>query len=212
MSAGWAGILATRKALREFRIVNDVATTRFLVQPAGSATAADWLEQVYDELRKLAAVRLAREWPGQSLQATALVHEAFIRITDGHAGQMWPSRAYFFAAAAEAIRRILVEKSRHKASQRAGGKLKRVDFARVEPLCAAQPQIDLHGLDEALEKLAETDRRAATTVNLRYFAGLTIAETAAALGVSVATVENDWAYARSWLRMRMGDIAGSSGA
>jgi RNA polymerase sigma factor (TIGR02999 family) len=157
---------------------------------------------VYDELRRLAARKMARESPGQTLEATALVHEAYLRLVDTEQLPQWNSREHFFAAAAEAMRRILVDRARHKRSQKAGGGRQHEDLAEVE-LTVAGPDLDLLALNEALEKLERHDPRKAELVKLRFFAGLTIAEAAGALGVSTSTAENDWAYARCWLRLEM---------
>jgi RNA polymerase sigma factor (TIGR02999 family) len=166
------------------------------------------LPLVYDELRKLAASHLAHEKPGQTLQATALVHEAYIRLVDVETTQHWNSRGHFFAAAAEAMRRILVENARHKHSQKAGGNRFRVSLSDVEP--ATPPtDLDLLALDEALEKLEQKDPRKAQLVKLRFFAGLTIEQAARVLDVSASTADNDWAYARAWLRL---EIEGTTGA
>jgi len=164
--------------------------------------AEQLLPLVYDELRKLAAVRLAREKPGQTLQATALVHEAYVRMVDVDQDQHWNSRGHFFAAAAEAMRRILIEQARRKASAKAGGKLQRVDLSEIEPALPAS-QFDLLVLNDALEQLEKTDPRAAAVVKLRFFAGLTTPEAATTLGVSLATAENDWAYAKCYLRLQL---------
>lgn len=170
---------------------------------SGDSTATEQLlPLVYDELRKLAAQRLTQEKPGQTLQATALVHEAFLRLVDGSRAQHWNSRGHFFGAAAEAMRRILVDQARHKKSQRRGGNYQRIDLAAVEPAVSAS-QLDVLALDEALKKLASQDGRAAELVKLRFFVGLTVPEAANILGVSVATAENDWAYARSWLKLQL---------
>jgi len=171
----------------------------------GDPSAADQLlPLVYDELRRLAAERLAHEKPGQTLQPTALVHEAYLRLVDVDQAQHWNSRGHFFAAAAEAMRRILIEQARHKASSKAGGKLRRIDLSEVEPAIHG-PQLDLLALNEALEQLERTDPRAAAVVKLRFFAGLTTPQAAAALGISLATAENDWAYAKCCLRLQLSD-------
>jgi len=164
------------------------------------------LPLVYDELRKLAAQKLAQEKPGQTLQATALVHEAYLRLV-GNEGLHWNSRGHFFAAAAEAIRRILIEQARHKASAKAGGKLQRMDLSAIEP-AIPQPNLDLLALNDALEQLEKTDPRAAAVVRLRFFAGLTTHEAAGVLGVSLATAENDWAYAKCHLRLQLSESDG----
>jgi RNA polymerase sigma factor (TIGR02999 family) len=166
--------------------------------------AAELLPLVYDELRKLAAVRLAEERPGQTLQATALVHEAYLRLVGRDAHAHWNGRGHFFAAAAEAMRRILVDAARHKRSQKAGGKLRRVELADADPAVPGV-DIDLIALDEALAKLERKDPRKAQLVKLRFFAGLTVGQAALALGISPSTADEDWAYARSWLRLEIGD-------
>lgn len=171
----------------------------------GDARAAEQLlPLVYDELRQLAASRLAREKPGQTLQATALVHEAYLRLVDGGNGRRWASRGHFFAAAAEAMRRILVESARRKQSLKHGGGRERVG---LEPIEIAAPEIpdDLLALDEALTQLAATDPQAAELVKLRYFAGFTIKEAAEVLGVSPRTADLIWAYARAWLLQKLRD-------
>jgi RNA polymerase sigma factor (TIGR02999 family) len=171
--------------------------------------AEQLLPLVYDELRKLAAQRLAQERPGQTLQATALVHEAYLRLVDVEQAQHWDGRGHFFAAAAEAMRRILVERARHKNSRKAGGGRRRVDLNEIE-LSLDEPDLELLALDDALRELERKDPRKAEVVKLRFFAGLTTAQAALALGVSTSTAENDWAYARSWLRLRMGEPDGDS--
>ncbi len=180
--------------------------TRILSQiESGDPSAGEkLLPLVYDELRKLAAARLAHEKPGQTLQATALVHEAYLRLVGGGQEQSWNSRGHFFGAAAEAMRRILIGQARRKASLKAGGERQRVDLSDAEPKIQG-PQLDLLALDAALEQLAARDSRAAEVVKLRFFAGLTMPQAAEALGVSLATVENDWAYAKSWLRLQISD-------
>lgn len=162
------------------------------------------LPVVYEELRLLAAQKLSREPPGQTLQATALVHEAYLRLV-GDEPQSWNSRGHFFAAAAEAMRRILVENARRKRSRRGGGDKKRVDLAGPGPADRAAPDADsLIALDEALEQLARMDETRAEVVKLRYFAGLTIEQTASSLGISPATAKRLWTYARAWLIREMG--------
>jgi RNA polymerase sigma factor (TIGR02999 family) len=179
--------------------------TRLLEAAAAgdSRAAADLLPLVYDELRKLAAARLAAEPAGHTLQPTALVHEAYLRLAGGEHPQDWSGRGHFFAAAAEAMRRILVESARHKQSLKAGGGRRRLDLADVEPAVAG-PDIDLIALDEALVALEQKDRRKAELVKLRFFAGLTVPQAAKALGIAPSTADEDWAYARSWLRFEMG--------
>ena len=168
----------------------------------GDPQAADQLlPLVYDELRMLAAQKLAQEKPGQTLQATALVHEAYLRLV-GSQDPGWNSRGHFFAAAAEAMRRILVENARRKTSRKAGGEHRRVELAEIEPAVEG-PRLDLLALDEALAQLEAKDKRKADLVKLRYFVGLTNEQAAQALGISPSTADNDWAYARSWLRLAM---------
>jgi RNA polymerase sigma factor (TIGR02999 family) len=173
---------------------------------AGDPSAAEQLfPLVYDELRKLAAAKLAQEKPGQTLQATALVHEAYLRLVGSAPEPHWNSRGHFFAAAAEAMRRILIERARHRASEKAGGNLKRVELAAGMEPAAPGPRLDLLALDEALTQLEKADPRAAKVVKLRFFAGLTMPQAAGALGISLATAENDWAYAKCCLRLQLGD-------
>ena len=157
------------------------------------------LPLVYDELRRLAAQRLAREIPGHTLQPTALVHEAYVRLVGGDEAEDWSGRGHFFAAAAEAMRRILVESARRRKSQKRGGDAQRVDLDD-DLLAAAEPREDLLALDEALDKLATTNKPAADLVQLRYFGGLTLPEAAEALGMAPRTAGRLWAYARAWLR------------
>lgn len=173
----------------------------------GDRYASDQLlPLVYDELRHMAASKMSRENPGQTLDATALVHEAYLRMVDTEKVQNWNSRGHFFAAAAESMRRILVERARHKHSVKAGGQLHRQDLASAD-IVAACPDGELLALNDALEQLESHDKRKADVVKMRYFAGLTIEETAQMLGISVSTANNDWAYARSWLRL---EISGGS--
>ena len=160
------------------------------------------LPLVYDELRKLAAQKLAREKPGQTLQATALVHEAYLRLVDVEKAQHWSSRGHFFAAAAEAMRRILVENARRKKRARHGGGLQRVEV-ELANLRTRMPPDDLLALDEALEQLGQEDPKKAQLVTLRYFAGMTIEEAAEALGISRVTAHRYWTYARAWLHRRI---------
>jgi RNA polymerase sigma factor (TIGR02999 family) len=182
--------------------MNDVTQILSRIESGDPTASEQLLPVVYDELRKLAAVRMAQEKPGQTFQATALVHEAYLRLVDGQTTPHWNSRGHFFAAAAEAMRRILVDQARHKRSKRRGGNHKRVELSAVEPAAEGSP-VDMLALDEALEQLAVRDPRAAELVKLRFFAGLTMVEAASALAVSVATVENDWAYAKSWLKLQL---------
>ena len=169
----------------------------------GDPTAAtQLLPLVYDELRKLAAARMAAEQPGQTLQATALVHEAYLRLVGGQSPQHWNGRGHFFAAAAEAMRRILVEEARQKRTVKRGGGLQRIDLAD-DQLAAPGRGVDLVALDEALDKLARQDARKAELVKLRYFAGLTLRQAADVLGIAESTADADWAYVKSWLRLEL---------
>jgi len=164
----------------------------------GDAKAADeLLPLVYEELRRLAAQKMSQEPPGQTLQATALVHEAYIRLVGAEA-QNWNSRGHFFAAAADAMRRILIDNARRKQRLRHGGDRQRIDFDDVD-LAIEEPATDIIALDEALAKLAEEDPVKADLVKLRYFAGLTIEQAAKILEISRATADRYWSYARAWL-------------
>jgi RNA polymerase sigma factor (TIGR02999 family) len=163
--------------------------------------AADLLPLVYDELRKLAAARMAGESPDHTLQPTALVHEAYLRLVDVNKAQQWNSRGHFFAAAAEAMRRILVESVRRKKSRKRGGDRQRLPLDDVQPTVRADEA--LLALDDALSALAVRDPVKAELVKLRYFAGCTFAEAAQVLGISVATAERYWAYARAWLHQEI---------
>jgi RNA polymerase sigma factor (TIGR02999 family) len=165
---------------------------------AGDASATDeLLPLVYGELRRLAAQQLAKERPGQTLQATALVHEAYIRMVGSGQSDKWHGRGQFFAAAAESMRRILVDHARRKQSQKRGGGWQRVELDAVS---APERDRDLLALDDALEKLAAQDPVKAKLVELRYFAGLTGDEAAEVLGISPTTADRHWAYARAWLK------------
>jgi RNA polymerase sigma factor (TIGR02999 family) len=165
----------------------------------GDPSAADrLLPVVYDELRKLAAARLAHEKPGQTLQATALVHEAYLRLVGKTPDKPWDHRGHFFAAAAEAMRRILVEQARRKRRIRHGGAMQRIELNQAGPLLEPQPE-DFLALDEALTRLASLNPIRAEVVKLRFFAGLTMPEVAQTLDISVPTAERYWAFARTWL-------------
>ena len=189
--------------------MTDVTRILSAIEQGDPAATEQLLPLVYDELRRLASQKLAHESPGQTLQATALVHEAYIRLVDADQCQSWDNRRHFSAAAAEAMRRILIERSRQKQSLKRGGDYERVDPAAVEPAVLPIACEDVLGLDEAIDKLGKKDPRKAQLVKLRFFAGLTTAEAARALDVSVATAENDWTYARCWLRLEMsGDRKG----
>ena len=168
--------------------MTDITRILSAIEQGDPSAAEQLLPLVYGELRKLAAQRLAQEKPGQTLQATALVHEAYLRLVDVEQAQQWNSRGHFFAAAAEAMRRILVERARHKGRIRHGGGLRRMD---------------LLALDAALDRLAERDPQKARLVELRYFAGLTGEEAAAVLGISASTADRHWVFARAWLRREL---------
>jgi RNA polymerase sigma factor (TIGR02999 family) len=168
----------------------------------GDPNAAEQLlPLVYNELRQLATQKLAHEKPGQTLQATALVHEAYVRLVDVEQAQQWNSRGHFFAAAAEAMRRILIDQARRKHSDKRGGKMRRVELDAAALLTTPEDDAadDLLALDAALHELASEDPLKARLVNLRYFAGLSLPEAAQALGISPATAKRYWVYARSWL-------------
>jgi RNA polymerase sigma factor (TIGR02999 family) len=186
--------------------------TRILsaIEQGDPSAAEQLLPLVYDELRQLAAQKLAQEKPGQTLQATALVHEAYLRLVatpsgeSADAGPQWDSRGHFFAAAAEAMRRILVEKARRKQRLRHGGGLQKQPLEENEPAIAAPVDaVDLLALHEALDHLEAASPRRAQVVKLRYFAGFTLPEVAAMLGLSLSTAEADWTYAKAWLQREM---------
>ncbi len=162
------------------------------------------LPLVYDELRKLAAAKLAHENPGQTLQATALVHEAYLRLVDAERAQQWDGRGHFFAAAAEAMRRILIDAARAKAAHKRGGAWKRMDLNQIDLATRAAPE-DLLLLDDTLESLARSDPEAARLVKLRYYGGLSIEQAAEMLGLSRSAAYERWAYARAWLYSELQD-------
>jgi RNA polymerase sigma factor (TIGR02999 family) len=176
----------------------DVTLILSRIENGDPEAAEQLLPLVYDELRRLAAAKLANENPGQTLQATALVHDAYIRLVDVEQAQQWNSRAHFFAAAAEAMRRILVESARRKERIRHGGETRRLN---LDPDLVSHPdrRDDLIAVDEALARLEKLDGRKAALVKLRFFAGLTMPEVANLLEISLATAERDWSYARVWL-------------
>src|SRR3954447_1413369 len=187
---------------RRFSAMNDVTRILSAIERGDPRASEQLLPLVYAELRRLAAHGLSREKPGQTLQATALVHEAYLRLVGPTGDPGWDGRGHFFAAAAEAMRRILVENARRKAGPKAGGDRQRVDLAEVDA-AIEDPRVDLIALDEALTALEAKDRRKADLVRLRFFAGLSIEHAAEALGVSIATANNDWSYAKSWLRLAL---------
>ncbi|NLS93086.1 MAG: sigma-70 family RNA polymerase sigma factor [Planctomycetaceae bacterium] len=191
--------------------MSDVTRILTAIDQGDPKATEQLLPLVYDELRRLASQKLAHESPGQTLQATALVHEAYVRLVDGNPDQNWDNHRHFFAAAAEAMRRILIERARRKQSLKRGGKFERVELDGVEPKFLLMACDDILGLDEALQRLAQKDPRKAELVKLRFFAGLTTAEAAKSLGVSLSTAENDWTYARCWLKLEMsGDSKGNT--
>jgi RNA polymerase sigma factor (TIGR02999 family) len=191
--------------------MSDVTRILSAIEQGDPHAAEQLLPLVYDELRKLAARKLGQEKPGQTLQATALVHEAYLRLVDTDKAQHWNSRSHFFAAAAEAMRRILVDQARRKLSRRRGGNLQRRPIEAQE-IAAPDLSVDLLAVDEALERFHEVDATAAQIVKLRYFAGLTIPQVAEALGISTSTADRSWAYARAWLHaaLKRDDASGNS--
>ena len=179
----------------------DVTQILVAIEAGDHKAAAELLPLVYDELRKLAAARLADEKPGQTLQATALVHEAYLRLVGD---QHFDGRGHFFAAAAEAMRRILVEKARRKRRLRHGGNLQKLPLDENDPaIVSPVDETDLLAVDEALDRLEAASPRRAQLVKLRYFVGLTLPEAAEMLGVSQSTAEADWTYAKAWLKREM---------
>ena len=183
--------------------MNEVTRIINAIQQGDGQAAEELLPLVYNELRRLAAQKMAQEKPGQTLQATALVHEAYIRLV-GTQDPGWDNRGHFFAAAAEAMRRILIDNARRKKALKRGGRQQRVDIDNIvladEKVLAVD---DLLALDEALTRLSRTDKTIADLVKLRYFAGLTSEQTAKTLGISHNTADAYWAYARSWLRLEI---------
>jgi RNA polymerase sigma factor (TIGR02999 family) len=183
--------------------MSEVTLLLAAIEQGDPHAANQLLPLVYEELRRLAGQRLAQEKPGQTLQPTALVHEAYLRLVGADPEARWDSRGHFFAAAAEAMRRILVENARRKRTLKRGGDRARQDIDEAQ-LIAPEPQEDLLALDEALTKLAARDPVKAELVQLRYFGGLTIEEAARALGISTTTAERYWTYARAWLHREIG--------
>jgi RNA polymerase sigma factor (TIGR02999 family) len=185
--------------------MSDVTQILSAIEAGDPKAAEQLLPLVYDELRKLAAQRLAQEKPGQTLQATALVHEAYLRLVDQgdqpRGSQEFANRGHFFAAAAEAMRRILIDRARRAGSRKRGGDYKRLELDAGAVLAAPEqpPADDLLALDEALQQFEAEEPQKARLVKLRYFAGLSLEESAAALGISAATAKRHWVYARSWL-------------
>src|SRR5215468_9161202 len=184
-------------------LMSEVTQILHAIADGDPHAASQLLPLVYDELRKLAAHRLAHQTPGQTLQPTALVHEAYLRLVGDPGDQDWDSRGHFFAAAAEAMRRILVENARRKGRRKRGGGLTRRDLDIAEEAAVPEVREDLLALDEALTRLAAVNPQAAELVQLRYFAGLSIPEAAQALGISSRSADRLWAYARAWLHQEM---------
>src|SRR5262245_29488506 len=187
--------------------MSDVTRILSAIEQGDLHAAEQLLPVVYDELRRLAAQRLAQEKPGQTLEATALVHEAYLRLVGGEKGQQWQGRSHFFAAAAEAMRRILVEQARRKGRERHGGELHRVELLD-DQVAAVVEEEQILLLDEALTKLAGVRPEAAEVVKLRFFSGLTIEQAAPILDVSTRTARRLWVFARAWLRREMERLAG----
>jgi RNA polymerase sigma factor (TIGR02999 family) len=187
--------------------MSDVTRILSAIEQGDPSAAEQLLPLLYDELRKLAASKLAQEMPGQTLQATALVHEAYLRLVEGDQAQHWNSRGHFFAAAAEAMRRILVDAARAKQAEKRGGRRTRrtVDIAKIK---APEANDDLLALSEALDRLAAHDDAAARLVKLRFFAGLTAEQAATALAISPRSADRLWNYARAFLLKVLSDPAG----
>ena len=183
--------------------MSDVTRVLCAIEQGEAAAAEELLPLVYEELRRLAAQRMAHEKPGQTLQATALVHEAYLRLVDVDKVQHWNSRGHFFGAAAEAMRRILIDNARCKLRPKHGGDLQRVTLEAADCL-GCVPDGDLLALDEALAKLAGQEPAKAELVKLRFFAGLSVDDAGKALGISRATAKRHWRYARAWLHREMG--------
>jgi RNA polymerase sigma factor (TIGR02999 family) len=184
--------------------MSDVTQILSRLDSGDPSASTELLPLVYEELRKLAAARLAHEKPGQTLQATALVHEAYLRLVGDDGGPRWSGRAHFFGAAAEAMRRILVDGARSKGRVKRGGQWQRQALDLAAPATVG-PSVDLLALDEALDELACIEPAKAELVKLRYFTGLTLDEAASILGISSATADRYWKYARAWLATRLRD-------
>jgi len=178
--------------------MSDVTQILQQIESGDPSAAEELLPLVYEELRKLATARMAQESPDHTLQATALVHEAYVRLVDTDKAQHWNSRGHFFGAAAEAMRRILLNRARDKGRLKRGGEYDRLDLDKIE-LAIDAPDENLLAIDEAIERLAAESPECAQVVKLRFFAGLSIEETAGSLGISASTAKRHWAYARAWL-------------
>ena len=187
--------------------MSDVTRILSQIESGDPSAAEQLLPLVYDELRKLASLKLAQEKPGQTFQATALVHEAYLRLVGSGDVDRWDHRGHFFAAAAEAMRRILIDRARQKQTCKAGGGRNRLNLDDIEQAFEEGNGDRLIALDAALQQLEAEDPRKAELVKLRFFAGLTVEQAAAALGVSTSTAEKDWTYARSWLRVAIDRIS-----
>jgi RNA polymerase sigma factor (TIGR02999 family) len=183
-------------------LMSDVTQILNAIEQGDPKAAEQLLPLVYDELRQLAAQKLARETPGQTLQATALVHEAYVRLVGSEKGKSWDGRGHFFAAAAEAMRRILIDSARHKAALKHGDARKRVDLESAEVVSFSCPN-ELLVIDDALDKLAREDPEAAQLVKLKFYGGFSVAEAAELMGVSRTTAYEHWNYARAWLHFEL---------
>jgi RNA polymerase sigma factor (TIGR02999 family) len=197
-----AGLEATVEVLIYNTAMSDVTKILSAIERGDENAADKLLPLVYQELRKLAAAKLSKEKPGQTLQPTMLVHEAYVRLVDVEQPQQWNGRGHFFEAAAEAMRRILVEKARRKLSQKHGGRIQRIELD-VATAAIENPVEDLLALDEALTRFEQQWPDKAKLVKLKYFAGLTIPEASEAMGVSTATAERYWKFARAWLHSQL---------
>ena len=182
--------------------MSDVTQILAKIESGDQRASEELLPLVYEELRRIAACRMSTERPDNTLQATALVHEAYLRLVGKDEPQHWNSRGHFFSAAAEAMRRILIDRARHKEAIRGGGSVRRVPLDGVEP-ASKSSGVDLLALNEALLQLERDDPRKAELVKLRFFAGLSVREAAKALGIAPSTAISDWAYAKGWLRLQM---------
>ncbi len=183
--------------------MSDVTRILSAIEDGDPDAAEQLLPLIYEELRKLAASKMAQEKPGQTLQPTALVHEAYLRLVDGEKARHWNSRGHFFGAAAEAMRRILVDQARRKRSQKRGAGLQRQPMANVDIVAPEPLPVDLLAVNEALDRLEQSDKVMATLVKLRYFTGLTVPQAAEALNISSTTADRYWAYARAWLHTEL---------
>ena len=184
------------------KLMSDVTRILSQIESGDPSAAEQLLPLVYEELRKLAAAKLAQERPGQTLQATALVHEAYLRLVQNNESADWNSRGHFFGAAAEAMRRILVEQARRKKSHQGGGAVRCAPVDGVE-IAAPEPSVDVLAVNDVLERFQRLDHVAAQLVKLRYYAGLTIPQAADVLGISSSTADRYWAYARAWLHTEL---------